>query len=117
MGVRSHLHTTAAAAGALTAVAALLTTAPPAMAAGSRDVTADVLADRDVNLAGDTVVTVPAGTTTYHGVFRGTGTLTVRGRGTLVLTRDSDFTLPKSRQRQAVLTQGGNHPYVTVSRS
>lgn len=44
------------------------------------------------------------------------GTLTVRGSGTLVLTRDSDFTLPRSRQRQRVGTVGGNHPYVTVTR-
>ncbi|WP_037671563.1 autotransporter [Streptomyces griseus] len=113
--MRSHLHTTAATAGALAAVAALLTTAPPAAAAGPRDVTADVLADRDVTLTGDTVVSVPAGTTTYDGVLHGEGTLTVRGSGTLVLTRDSDFTLPKSRQRQAVKTQGGNHPYTTVT--
>ncbi|MFP3989699.1 autotransporter-associated beta strand repeat-containing protein [Streptomyces sp. E11-3] len=82
--------------------------------AGARDVTAAVLDDRDVTLDGDTVVTVPAGTTTYAGVFRGEGTLTVRGSGTLVLTKDSDFTLPKSRQRQVVRTQGGNHPYSTV---
>nr|WP_237524435.1 autotransporter [Streptomyces sp. SID5643] len=91
-------------------------TAPPAAAAGPRDVTADVLAGRSVTLDGDTVVTVPPGTTTYDGVFRGEGTLTVRGSGTLVLTRDSDFTLPKSRQRQQVRTPGGHHPYVTVTR-
>ncbi|MEU5597746.1 autotransporter [Streptomyces sp. NPDC020298] len=91
-----------------------MTGAPPA-AAGTRDVTADVRAGRDVTLSGDTVVTVPAGTTTYDGVFHGEGALTVRGRGTLILTRDSDFTLPKSRQRQAVRTEGGNHPYVTVT--
>ncbi|MFF3331022.1 autotransporter [Streptomyces sp. NPDC002888] len=114
--MRSHTHTTAAAVGALAAVAALLTTAPPAVAAGSRDVTSDVLADRDVTLTGDTVVTVPSGTTTYDGVLRGEGTLTVRGSGTLVLTKDSDFTLPKSRQRQVVRTQGGHHPYTTVTR-
>ncbi len=113
--VRSQTHKTAAAAGALAAVAALLATAPPAAAAGARDVTADVLADRDVTLTGDTVVTVPSGTTTYDGVFRGEGTLTVRGGGTLVLTKDSDFTLPRSRQRQKVATPGGNHPYVTVA--
>ncbi|MBC9727420.1 autotransporter-associated beta strand repeat-containing protein [Streptomyces sp. TRM68367] len=113
--MRSLTHTTAAAAGALAAVAALTVTAPPAAAAGPRDVTADVLADRDVTLRGDTVVTVPSGTTTYDGTFRGEGTLTVRGTGTLVLTRDSDFTLPKSRQRQVVRTQGGNHPYVTTA--
>ncbi|MCI3271523.1 autotransporter [Streptomyces cylindrosporus] len=113
--MHSHSHKTAAAAGALAAVAALLVTASPAAAAGARDVTADVLADRDVTLTGDTVVTVPAGTTTYDGVFRGEGTLTVRGSGTLVLTRDSDFTLPGARQRQVVRTQGGNHPYTTVT--
>lgn len=110
--MRTHLHTTAAAVGAL---AALLASAPPALAAGTRDVTADVLAGRDVTLTGDTVVTVPAGTTTYDGAFHGEGTLTVRGGGTLILTRDSDFTLPKSRQRQVVRTQGGNHPYTTVT--
>lgn len=113
--VHSHTHKTAAVAGALAAVAALLATAPPAAAAGARDVTADVLADRDVTLTGDTVVTVPSGTTTYDGVFRGEGTLTVRGGGTLVLTKDSDFTLPKARQHQVVKTQGGNHPYTTVT--
>ncbi|MBV7695872.1 autotransporter [Streptomyces sp. TRM70350] len=112
--MRSQTHRTAAAAGALAAIAALVT-APPATAAGPRDVTADVLADRDVTLTGDTVVTVPSGTTTYDGVFRGEGTLTVRGSGTLILTRDSDFTLPKSRQRQKVSVLGGNHPYVTVT--
>ncbi|MGW2045775.1 autotransporter [Streptomyces sp. NPDC001858] len=113
--VRSHLHTSAAAAGALAAVAALLVTAPPAVAADARDITADVLANRDVTLTGDTVITVPAGATTYEGVFRGQGTLTVRGGGTLVLSKDSDFTLPESRRRQVVRTQGGNHPYTTVS--
>ncbi|MBW8798590.1 MAG: autotransporter [Streptomyces sp.] len=110
--MRTHLHTTAAAVGAL---AALLASAPPACAAGARDVTADVLADRDVTLTGDTVVTVPAGTTTYDGVLHGEGTLTVRGGGTLILTRDSDFTLPTARQRQVVRTLGGNHPYTTVT--
>ncbi|ELS57511.1 autotransporter-associated beta strand repeat-containing protein [Streptomyces viridochromogenes] len=113
--MRSHIHKTAAAAGALAAVAALTVAVPPAAAAGPRDATADVLADRDVTLSGDTVVTVPPGTTTYDGVFRGEGTLTVRGTGTLVLTRDSDFTLPESRQRQRVRIQGGNHPYVTTA--
>ncbi|MER5436144.1 autotransporter [Streptomyces sp. NPDC002588] len=113
--MRSPLHTSSAAFGALAAVAALLTTAPPAAAAGGRDVSADVLANRDVTLTGDTVVTVPSGTTTYDGVFRGEGTLTVRGGGTLILTKDSDFTLPKARQRQVVRTRGGNHPYTTVA--
>lgn len=113
--MRSHTHKTAAAAGALAAVAALTVIAPPAAAAGPRDVSSDVLADRDVTLSGDTVVTVPSGTTTYDGVFRGEGTLTVRGTGTLILTKDSDFTLPKSRHRQKVSVLGGNHPYVTTT--
>jgi len=113
--VRSHIpHKSAAAAGVLAAVALMLTS-PTATAASSRDATADVLAGRDVTLTGDTVVTVPAGTTTYDGVFHGVGTLTVRGGGTLILTKDSDFTLPAARQRQKVTTQGGNHPYTTVS--
>ncbi|MFJ9372793.1 autotransporter [Streptomyces sp. NPDC101455] len=112
--MRSQTRKTSAAVGALATVA-LLVGAPPASAAGTRDATADVLADRDVTLTGDTVVTVPSGTTTYDGVFRGQGTLTVRGGGTLILTKDSDFTLPASRRRQKVTTQGGNHPYTTVS--
>ncbi|MFF1295875.1 MULTISPECIES: autotransporter [unclassified Streptomyces] len=112
--MRSHTHKTAAAAGALATVAFLIA-APPARAAGTRDITADVLAGRSVTLVGDTVVTVPSGTTTYDGVLRGEGTLTVRGTGTLILTRNSDFTLPKARQRQKVSVQGGNHPYVTTT--
>ncbi|MGW5605691.1 autotransporter [Streptomyces sp. NPDC003753] len=112
--MHSHTRRTAAAVGVLVAIALTLT-APPASASGPRDVTADVLAGRDVTLAGDTVVTVPGGTTTYGGVFRGEGTLTVRGSGTLILTKDSDFTLPTSRRRQRVTTQGGNHPYTTVT--
>jgi autotransporter-associated beta strand protein len=112
--VHSQFHKTAAAAGAL-AVTALMLGAPNATAAGPRDATADVLAGRDVTLGGDTVVTVPSGTTTYRGAFRGTGTLTVRGAGTLILTKNSDFALPAPRQRQVVKTLGGNHPYVTVT--
>ncbi|GHI02495.1 autotransporter [Streptomyces cellostaticus] len=113
--MRTHTHRTAAAVGTLAAVAFTISTLSPAAAAGTRDVTADVLAGRDVTLTGDTVITVPSGTTTYDGVFHGQGTLTVRGNGTLILTRDSDFTLPRSRQRQVVRTQGGNHPYTTVT--
>ncbi|WP_405883414.1 autotransporter [Streptomyces sp. NBC_01136] len=119
--MRSHTHKTAAVTGALAAVALTLGTAPSfsatrlATAAADGDVTADVLAGRDVTLTGDAVVTVPPGTTTYNGAFHGEGTLTVRGGGTLILTKDSDFTLPRARQRQSVKTQGGNHPYTTVS--
>ncbi|MFD9441306.1 autotransporter [Streptomyces sp. NPDC060006] len=112
--MRTRVSGAAAALGVVvvTGVAAPGATAAPA---GAKDVTAAVLAGDDVTLSGDTVVTVPAGRTTYDGVFRGRGTLTVRGSGTLVLTKDSDFTLPESRQRQRVATQGGNHPYTTVS--
>ncbi|MFF1547103.1 autotransporter [Streptomyces sp. NPDC058291] len=113
--MRSPLHSSAAVTGALAAVAGLLAIAPPAMAVDVRDITADVLANRDVTLTGDSTVNVPVGTTTYSGVLRGQGTLTVRGGGTLVLSKDSDFTLPTARRRQVVRTQGGNHPYTTVS--
>ncbi|MFF7124556.1 autotransporter [Streptomyces sp. NPDC008240] len=113
--MRTHTHRTAAAAGALAAVALTIGAPSPSVAAGTRDVTADVLAGRDVTLTSAAVVTAPSGTTTYTGVFRGRGTLTVRGTGTLILTRDSDFTLPESRQRQVVRTQGGNHPFTTVT--
>ncbi|MEU5070883.1 hypothetical protein AB0G76_04925 [Streptomyces asoensis] len=59
------LPTPAAASGALASLALLLALAlaPPAAAAGTHDITADVLAGRDVTLLGDSVVTVPPGTT------------------------------------------------------
>ncbi|MEV3860136.1 autotransporter [Streptomyces sp. NPDC050095] len=85
-------------------------------AGGSGDITAEILAGRDVTLTGDATVRVPPGTTTYEGVIGGEGTLRIGGSGTLILTRDSDFTLPSARRRQSVQVQGGNHPYVTVSR-
>lgn len=85
-----------------------------AVAAGSGDITAEIIAGRNVTLSGDAVVRVPAGTTTYGGVITGEGTLRISGRGTLILSKDSDFTLPKAEQRQTVDIQGGNHPYVVV---
>ncbi|MFI5708787.1 autotransporter-associated beta strand repeat-containing protein [Kribbella sp. NPDC051620] len=85
-----------------------------AVAAGSGDITAEIIAGRNVTLSGDAVVRVPAGTTTYDGVITGEGTLRISGRGTLILSRDSDFTVPKAKQRQAVEILGGNHPYVVV---
>ncbi|MFD0331714.1 hypothetical protein ACFQZC_35055 [Streptacidiphilus monticola] len=86
--------------------------------AAAADITADILAGRDVVLNGDTVVTLPAGTTTYGGVLSGQGTLTLRaasGAATLVLTRDSDFALPAGRSHQQVSTTR-SHPVTTVSR-
>jgi autotransporter-associated beta strand protein len=67
------------------------------------DISASILADQNIVLNGDSVVNIPAGTTTYSGVISGTGTLTVRapgGAGTLVLTADSNFTLPASQQTE-----------------
>jgi autotransporter-associated beta strand protein len=105
----------------LVAAAVLGAMVPPVVASGtasaasSGDITSAVLAGRDVTLAGDAVVRVPAGSTVYKGVISGEGTLTVRGSGTLILTRDSDFTLPTDRRRQRVVTTTGPHPYTTVS--
>lgn len=81
---------------------------------GGRDVTADILANRDVTLSGDAVVRLTGGVTTYTGVIGGEGVFTVGGTGTLVLVKNSDFTLPADRRRQKVVTVGGNHPVTTI---
>lgn len=86
-----------------------------ASAAGTTDITAAVLAGTNVTLSGDLVVNLPSGTTVYNGQLSGHGTLTVAGSGTLVLTKDSDFTLPTDEQGQSVTTSGGNWPYPIVS--
>ncbi|MFI0453124.1 hypothetical protein [Actinomadura sp. 6N118] len=104
---------TCRAAAALTLLSAL--PVPPARAAAAADITAAIRANRDVTLTGDAVVRLPGGTTTYSGAIRGTGTLTVGGSGTLVLTKDSDFTLPPSRRRQKVLTTTGPHPVTRIT--
>ncbi|SED26609.1 autotransporter-associated beta strand repeat-containing protein [Amycolatopsis tolypomycina] len=100
------------------AVVAILVAAPPAPSAsaqpGGRDVTADILANRDVTLSGDAVVRLTGGVTAYAGVIRGKGAFTVGGTGTLVLVKDSDFTLPDDRRRQKIVTVGGNHPVSTI---
>jgi autotransporter-associated beta strand protein len=97
----------------LAAVVAVPVAARPAFAAA--DITADVRANRDVTLAGDSVINLPAGTTTYTGAITGEGTLTVAGTGTLILTRDCDFTIPAARRTEQVATTGGNHPSYTIS--
>jgi len=82
------------------------------------DISSQILRGANVALAGDSVVNLPPGTTTYDGVLSGQGTLTVRapdGPGTLMLSKDSDFTLPTARRYQAVTTTAGPHPYTTVS--
>ncbi len=82
--------------------------------AGGRDVTGDILANRDVTLSGDAVVRLTGGVTTYTGVIGGEGVFTVGGTGTLVLVKNSDFTLPADRRRQKIVTVGGNHPVTTI---
>lgn len=102
-------------------IAALLTSSSavllPAQAAEAAtvDITSAVLAGSNVTLSGPSIINLPSGTTTYGGVFSGKGTLTVAGSGTLVLTKDSDFTLPTSAQNQSVTTSGGNWPYPIIS--
>jgi hypothetical protein len=81
--------------------------------AADGDITSAVLANRDVVLTGDAVVRVPQGTHTHTGVISGEGALRVSGTGTLVLAKDSTFTLPHSRQHQRVRIPGGNHPLTT----
>jgi autotransporter-associated beta strand protein len=99
----------------VTAILLAVLGSPGAFAqSGGRDVTADVLANRDVTLSGDTVVRLTGGVTTYTGVISGEGVFTVGGTGTLVLVKDSDFTLPAERRRQKVVTVGGNHPVTTI---
>ncbi len=68
------------------------------------DITADVLANRDVTLTGDSVIKLPSGTTTYTGVISGQGTLrlSTTAASTLVITKTSTFTLPVARQVQVV---------------
>ena len=81
------------------------------------DITSQVLGGQNVTLSGDSVVNLPPGTTTHNGVLSGEVTLTVRapnGPGTLVLSKDSDFTLPASRGHQVATTTSGPHPRATV---
>ncbi|MFE9426003.1 autotransporter [Kitasatospora sp. NPDC006697] len=86
---------------------------PAGAVAASGDITSSVLANSDVVLDGGAVVNVPPGVHTYTGVISGKGSLRIAGTGTLVLTKDSTFTLPSPRQ--TVTVPGGNHPYVVVN--
>ncbi|AUY53515.1 autotransporter-associated beta strand repeat-containing protein [Streptomyces sp. CB01881] len=89
--------------------------APTGAVAADGDITSSILANSDVVLGGNAVVNVPPGAHTYSGVISGQGSLRVSGTGTLILTRDSTFTLPGSQQGQSVSIPGGNHPYVVLS--
>jgi autotransporter-associated beta strand protein len=113
MLVRGVVFARMSAVAALTA--AMLSPAASVHAASPADITGQLLAGRDITLHGDSIVNLPSGTTTYNGVLSGQGTLTVTGSGTLVLTRDSAFTLPPGSQHQRVTTSGGNWPYPTVA--
>jgi len=75
-----------------------------ASAGAAADITADVLANRDITLTGDSVIKLPPGTTTYTGVISGQGTLrlSTTATSTLVITKTSTFTLPVARQVQVV---------------
>jgi autotransporter-associated beta strand protein len=95
--------------------AVLFLPAQSAYAAGATDITASVLAGTNVTLSGPSVINLPSGTTTYNGTFSGQGTLTIAGSGTLILTKDSDFTLPSADQHQSVTTSGGNWPYPIIT--
>ena len=72
------------------------------------DITAAILANQNVTLAGDAVIKLPAGTTTYTGVISGLGTLRLTpaggsaSAGTLVITQTSTYTLPVPQQVQVV---------------
>jgi len=72
------------------------------------DITAAILANLNVTLAGDSVVNLPVGTTTYTGVIGGLGTLrltpvgTTASPSTLIITQASTFTLPVAQQVQVV---------------
>jgi hypothetical protein len=99
----------------LTAVVLVAVPVSPASGATIVNITQPVLAGDNVTLTGSSVIDLPSGTTTYRGVLSGHGILTVAGDGTLVLTEDSDFTLPATLQRQSVTTSGGNWPYPIIT--
>lgn len=105
------------------------TGAPPPNAT---DITAAILGNQDVALAGDAVVWLPEGVTTYAGVISGAGTLRLAPAGgtakpgVLVITRTSTFTLPVASQVQTITKTsyagmgyrlditGSNPPAVTI---
>lgn len=97
----------------LTSVTAVPACVP---AEAATDVTDQVRRGENIELAGDVTITLGDGEeVVYGGVFSGVGTLTVRGRGKLALTADSDFQIPPDRQRQRLEVLGAtNHPYARV---
>ncbi|MEP6503434.1 MAG: autotransporter [Betaproteobacteria bacterium] len=72
------------------------------------DITADILANRNVTLTGDAVIRLSVGATTYTGAISGLGTLRLSAAGgagqpgTLIITQASTFTLPVAQQVEVV---------------
>jgi len=79
------------------------------------DITAGILANRDLTLTGDAVIKLPPGTSTYTGVISGRGSVrlvTADGSctpSTWVITRRSTFMLPDEQQVE-VVTKAGPWP-------
>jgi hypothetical protein len=96
------------------------------------DITAAIMLNQNITLAGEAIIRLPAGQTSYTGVISGEGTLTLALAGgssasTLVITQASTFTLPPARQVQTVTKvvypgagyalniSGSNPPVLTVN--
>lgn len=123
----------AAASGSTSTTASASTSASQIDAVASAaliDVTAAIVADQNVVLAGDSFATLPSGTTTYGALISGKGTLLLKpanssAASTLIVTQSSNFTLPDDRlvetgrltylPHYAVELTGHNPPAVTVS--
>lgn len=93
------------------------------------DITADILANRDITLSGPAYARLPAGTTTYTGSISGQGTVRLMpaaSTSTLVITRAWTYTLPVAQQVQVVTKtvypgagyalniSGSNPPVLTI---
>jgi hypothetical protein len=96
------------------------------------DITAAILANQDIALAGDSVIDLPPGTTTYTGVISGQGTVRLTPAGgtanpsVFLITRTSTFTLPDAEQVEVVTKttypgwayaldiSGSNPPVLTI---
>jgi hypothetical protein len=101
------------------------------VASAATDITAAITLNQNVTLAGDSIIRLPAGVTTYTGVISGQGTLTLASASgsasTLVITQTSTFTLPPAQQVQTVAKvvypgagyalniTGSNPPVLTVN--
>jgi autotransporter-associated beta strand protein len=110
----SHLRRLLLRAHAVVALASVTVPLGYVPAQAATDITGQVRAGENVELAGDAVITLGDGEEIlYGGVFSGVGTLTVRGSGKLVLTADSDFQIPEDRRRQRPEVLGiTNHPFL-----